>query len=458
MPSTLSPNEERCAVSADSTHPDVLGKSSSKPRPDFPLYAHRTGHWAKKVRGQTIYFGRVADDPQGIAAEATWLREKDDRLAGRKPSDDPDALTVAGLVNRFLTHKMHLRDNDELNPRTFQGYHATCATIVKTFGRGRTVADLRPDDFRILRMKLAKGRGVIALRNEMQRVRSVFKFAFDEGLILAPIRFGQSFAKPKQEVIRRAREAHRNEHGDRMFEAGELRKILADAGQPMKAMILLAANCGFGQTDLANLPIRAVNLETSWVDFPRPKTAVPRRCPLWPETIAAIREWVPLRPKAKDKADSGLLFLTTFGQRWVKLNDKGTPSDSLGKEFVKILDTLNLRRSRLSFYGLRHGFETVAGGSKDQVAVDAIMGHVPQGMSAHYRERIEDDRLRAVVEHVRHWLWPETKQPAPVKPQRESKSRAKVARKRTKATRKAQRQRESLVEDRERPMLKLFAG
>jgi hypothetical protein len=38
------------------------------------------------------------------------------------------------------------------------------------------------------------------------------------------------------------------------------------------------------------------------------------------------------------------------------------------------------------------------------VAVDAIMGHSRDDMASVYRERISDDRLRAVVEHVRKWL------------------------------------------------------
>jgi integrase len=62
-------------------------------------------------------------------------------------------------------------------------------------------------------------------------------------------------------------------------------------------------------------------------------------------------------------------------------------------------------RKRLGFYTLRHNFETVAGGSKDQVAVDSLMGHVDNSMAARYREEIGDDRLRAVVQHVRKWLF-----------------------------------------------------
>jgi hypothetical protein len=42
------------------------------------------------------------------------------------------------------------------------------------------------------------------------------------------------------------------------------------------------------------------------------------------------------------------------------------------------------------------------------VAVDHVMGHAPASsdMSAVYRQRIEDDRLKAVAEHVRRWLFP----------------------------------------------------
>jgi hypothetical protein len=45
------------------------------------------------------------------------------------------------------------------------------------------------------------------------------------------------------------------------------------------------------------------------------------------------------------------------------------------------------------------------GDAKDQVAVNAIMGHVDGTMAAVYRERIDPDRLRAAVEQVRRWLF-----------------------------------------------------
>lgn len=59
----------------------------------------------------------------------------------------------------------------------------------------------------------------------------------------------------------------------------------------------------------------------------------------------------------------------------------------------------------LGFYSLRHIFRTVADGAKDQVAANAIMGHADPAMAGVYRERIDDDRLRAVVDYVRSWLF-----------------------------------------------------
>ena len=64
------------------------------------------------------------------------------------------------------------------------------------------------------------------------------------------------------------------------------------------------------------------------------------------------------------------------------------------------------------FYTLRHTFRTVADEAKDQPAADYIMGHEVPHMSSVYRETISDERLRAVTDHVRAWLFPPEK-PAP---------------------------------------------
>ena len=104
----------------------------------------------------------------------------------------------------------------------------------------------------------------MSLGNEIQRVRTLFKFAFDEGIIDKPVRFGASFKKPNRKTVRKARHAA----GPRMIEAKELRTVLAAAGPPMKAMILLGLNAGFWQTDIANLPLKAIDLKKVGSTFP----------------------------------------------------------------------------------------------------------------------------------------------------------------------------------------------
>src|SRR5215470_10000031 len=84
--------------------------------------------------------------------------------------------------------------------------------------------------------------------------------------------------RPSKKVLRLAR----NERGTKMFEEAEVRALLAEAGVQLKAMILLGVNCGFGNADVGTLPLSALDLNSGWVSYPRPKTGVTRRCWLWP--------------------------------------------------------------------------------------------------------------------------------------------------------------------------------
>ena len=56
----------------------------------------------------------------------------------------------------------------------------------------------------------------------------------------------------------------------------------------LRAMIFLGVNCGFGNADCGTLPRQSLDLVGGWVNYHRPKTGITRRCPLWPETVAAL--------------------------------------------------------------------------------------------------------------------------------------------------------------------------
>ena len=382
----------------------MTDKKPAKPYPDFPLFPHATKRWAKKIRGKTHYFGPWTD-PQ--AALAKYLDQRDDLQAGRIPRltpADTRGVTLRDLCNRFLTLKQSRLDGGELSQRMFCDYHRICERLLDAFGRDRLVSDLRSEDFDQLRVKFAKGVGPVTLTNLIRLSRVVFKYAYDADLIDKPLKMGPGFKAPSVKVLR----ADRQSKPARMFEADELRNILSAATGPLKAMVLLAINCGFGQTDCSSIPTTALDLDGGWLTFPRPKTAVARRCPLWPETVAALRECVARRRQHADEADAKRLFITKQGRAYVRARENGTNIDGVAQEFGKILRTLNLQGGRRAFYAIRHTFETIAGATRDQIAVNAIMGHAPHAsdMSAVYRERIDDDRLKAVADHVRAWLWP----------------------------------------------------
>jgi integrase len=88
-------------------------------------------------------------------------------------------------------------------------------------------------------------------------------------------------------------------------------------------------------------------------------------------------------------------------------NSELTPMDTLSNRFRNLLDSLDINGGKRNFYALRHTFQTISGESKDPDAVSAIMGHVDSSMAGVYRERISDERLKAVTDTVRNWLWPE---------------------------------------------------
>ena len=366
----------------------------------FPLFLHASGNWAKKIRSRTRYFGKNQD-----AALEEYVRTRDDLEAGRvpRPKSD-DALTVADLCNSFLTSKRQRMEAGELSAEMWSVYHKACEGLVDQFGRDRSVMDLRPSDFGKLRNKFTKRLGPFAVAKSIQVVKTVFTYAFKSELIQVPIRYGDQFDKPPRRVMR----LERSKRGEKLIEPADAWKLIDAALPQLRAMILLGLNCGYGQSDCSNLQRDALTVKPGWLNAPRQKTGVGRRCKLWPETIAALDAVNADRPEPKDAADADCVFVTYKGYRWVKFRDRGlemagTRNDSAGQEFTKLARRCKVKLAG-GMYILRHTFRTVADELNDRVAVDCIMGHADDSMGATYREKVADERLERVSNHVREWL------------------------------------------------------
>jgi len=416
----------------------------AKPYDGFPLCPANNGYWQKKINGKIHYFTRwgkvVNGSLQRLQEDGCWQaalelyeQQRDALFAGRKPRVKSDKLTVGELRGRFLTMKSRALDAGKITARTYMEYRATADRLAGFFGEDRPVDDVAADDFEELWADITKRWGPVRQGNEIQRVRTLFKYAHESGLIAEPVRYGSVFKKPSARELRK----HRAANGKRMFDAAEVRAMLDAASAPLKAMILLGVNCGFGNADCGSLPFAALDLDNGWIDFPRPKTGIERRCPLWPETVAALRAAIAGRPPHRNKADADVVFVTKYGGRWVRTQGpKHVPVDAVSGEFGKLLharrcpkcrtlqtdakaegcacckwkpgggtDWVRLHRPGLGFYALRHTFRTVADATKDFPAIRLVMGHADASIDATYRETIDDARLLAVTEHVRSWLF-----------------------------------------------------
>lgn len=374
-------------------------RTGSTSKPKFPLCFHASGQWCKKVRGRIFYFGKDRD-----AALERWMREKDDLQAGRTPRPyDPNSLKLLELCNRFMASKESRKDSGEITVEHYSDLKEACDQVLSVFGKNAVVESLTPDDFAKLRSKLAKGRtgkpvSLKTLENSIARTRVLFNYAAKNGLIQKNMAmfWGTEFDKPSKKA--KARAAAKDPIV-RMFTPDEVKKLMEHASPQIKAMILLAVNCGLGNTDIGQLERH--HIKGGWLCKARSKTGKDRKIPLWKETVAAIKIAIDARPEPKDAADERKLFITKYGSNWIPTAN----ANPISQEFAKVRKVAGIKGRGKSFYTLRHVFQTIGDETLDFVAVKFMMGHDGSNISNEYREGISDERLQRVTDHIHTWLF-----------------------------------------------------
>lgn len=158
-------------------------------------------------------------------------------------------------------------------------------------------------------------------------VRSLFKWGVANEVLVRLPKYGTEYSLPAKRKFRLAEADREQKNGKLLFEPAEVKALLEKCvNANMRAMILLALNGGYGQEDLASLPLQVIDLDGGVIDYRRSKTGMRRRVVLWPETVKAVRSAI---PNAEHESQRGELHV-----------DAGAGILSLPKYLYQCLDGL----------------------------------------------------------------------------------------------------------------------
>lgn len=378
---------------------DSIRKRKRRKPKTLPVFPHKTGRWAKKVRGRFVYFGKVADDPSGIKARDLWLEQRDDLLAGRKPRTSGErGLTIANACNLYLDHVNEKVARGERSPRWFEDVSRTLKVMLSVVGRNWNAESIGPQDFQLVvkrfwRTHKSKSARVspITVRNNIHRVKGMFNWLVKAGCLERLPAYGTAFDPPDKAVVDR----HRDNQHARYFTRQQVRALLrVTKDKPrMHAAILLAINTGCQNEDIATLQVKHVDLDGGWYAQPRSKKAKRRRAKLWRRTVKALKAIM----VGRDVSPDDLVFLTKDGNAWHGRN-------CLAKEFGRAKRDAGIDIDRAGFQWLRHSFITEASQTGDMLAVQLACGHADRSITQNYIHRVYDPRLVAIANAVDHWL------------------------------------------------------
>lgn len=363
------------------------------------------GYWACKRGGKTLYFG----PRYGTYEEA--VSDYKMRMGAEVGRDNrPPAGTLGRFLEWWVTYEQERMHKGEITKGTFSHITFSAAAIDEAAGQCllASVNDKWVADFLIPRLSAGAGGAVKQFSPKtvshcVKWLKSAVNKARREGIDLAPL----THSGPRAIDIRRSHQANPR---NRIFHPEQVRFAMkAFADHPyMLTAILLGINCGMGQTDIAGLRAEHIREdgETTWLEYPRWKTAMPRWGVLWPETVAALKNSIAMRPKPLDSLDEPLL-LTRLGNPLLHWTDADEPNKSAAIDQAwRKMRTKQKREDIPSFRRLRSTFATIAKTHASNIAyLDACMGHTQNAVRSVYFGGEELRELLRIARGVHAWLY-----------------------------------------------------
>lgn len=372
----------------------------AKPYKTFPLWPHRSGSWCAVIDGLRRSFGGWRTDPKGDGALGRYNAFMEARRRGLDPvASDLSGVAVREVVNRYVTRQHRRAVAGEIGLRDYRDSLSVLEAFGLFVGRETRVAELRPSRFGEYRDELVnRGLSPSTIKRHLAHVKAMFRWAFDQEFIAAPPRYGNDFKPPRRVAARRKL----------LFSEGEVARMIGAAGLPLRAMIRLGVECGFGQTDAAALRWEDVDLSKRFIDLRRHKTGIARRCAISAALVADLKAWAEIQVKREvPRKDEGLTFTTLRGERYVREVAREDPLaaplvvDSVALAFGKLMrDKLGIKSDGRGFYTLRRTHRTWTDELRDPHAAALVMGHAFGSVAGLYVQEVRDERLVAINEHV----------------------------------------------------------
>lgn len=302
----------------------------SRPATD-PVSFHRaSGQYYVTRGGKRLYLGTDHDD----AVEA-YHRLALDRPR-KKPTERSAPISAKQLANRFLaTQSANWRNRDN----TLRSYREWLRRFLRDHP-SLVAEDLTVERFAAWKLSLMdRAYAAESINHYLGAVRAMYRFAEDVGLVERAPRLARVKNAPRS-----------NGKAKPLYSPEQVKKLLDEADINMRAMILLALNCGFGPKDLGDL--QWSHFDGNRVGLARSKTGIGQTFYLWPETVQAVeivrrerRQLIQrLARRGRIRSDKGRFLVTKYWETWNK--------NAIGGEFRKLCKEASVHC--YGFYRLRH--------------------------------------------------------------------------------------------------------
>jgi integrase len=310
------------------------------------------------------------------------------------------SMTIGELAQMFLDHLWQRVESGvpkKLARRTYDDYREVLERFLAAVRPNQLACKANPMWFSQF-VRTHRQRAASTRMRDIGYLTAFFNWAgpgrHGQNFYDRPVQFGPDFRKPSLSEIRTELAKRSTLYTPEQFDAA----LDAAAPCPMLfAVGLLGLNCAFLPIDLATIPLRAIDLDAGIHHFPRGKTGLPRSAVLMPETIAAIRRYLEVRPAPRSNDEP--LFVREDGQPFCALRSNRGPDEKSdhGNPIARYWSDV----TGLTLKGLRTTFATEADGCHDQAAVDLVMGHAATSIRArHYVKSFDPERLRSAISLV----------------------------------------------------------